>query len=193
MTRLRPRPARAAVAGLVAAAALALTGCSATNPITTSWDYEASDGAGTTVGDVRVLNMLVVTAEKGAPGVLTGALANGSSDDEDVTLAVGDAEPVRVSVGGGGTVLLGVSDAPPRYTTQDVPLAAVDTAPGGLTRLTVTTSSGGTVEVRIPVLDGALPEYAAVLEAIETPGATPTDDTTQDASEPQEQEQEQGE
>ncbi|MBO3088709.1 hypothetical protein [Cellulomonas dongxiuzhuiae] len=196
MTRLRPRSVRTAAAGLVAAAALTLTGCSATNPITTTWDYAASDGAGASVGEVRVLNMVVVSAEEGAPGVLTGALANGSSDDEDVTLTVGDAEPVSVQVGARQTVLLGVSDAPPRYTTQDVPVAAVDTRPGGLTQLKVTTSTGGTVEFAVPVLDAAQPQYAALLESISggsTATATPTDDATRDASEPQQQEQEQGE
>ncbi|MBD7917316.1 hypothetical protein H9657_03360 [Cellulomonas sp. Sa3CUA2] len=194
MTRLRPRSVRTAAAGLVAAAALTVAGCSATNPITTTWDYAASDGAGSAVGEVRVLNMVVVSAAEGAPGVLTGALANGSSDDEDVTLTVGDAEPVRVQVGARQTVLLGVSDAPPRYTTQDVPVAAVDTRPGGLTQLKVTTSSGGTVEFAIPVLDGAQPQYEALLESITGgPTATPTDDATRDASEPQQQEQEQGE
>ena len=180
MTRLRPRTA---AAGLVVAAALVLAGCSATNPITTAVDYEASDGAGTTLGDVRVLNMLVVTEDLGAPGVLSGALANGSGEDEDVTLAVGDAAPVRVTVPAQGTVLIGAAQAPQRYTAVDVPLAEVDARPGGMTTLTIATGSNGTVDLQIPVLDGALPEYAALL-----PGATPTPASTQDASEPQPEE-----
>ena len=189
MTRLRPRTARTAVAGLVVAAALTLTGCSATNPITTIADYDASDGAGAAVGNVRALNMLVVAEAVGEPGVLTGALSNDGAEDEDVTVGIGDDEPVEVTVPGGGTVLVGVGDAPARYATVDVPVTAVDAPPGGLATLRVTTASGGTVELQVPVLDGALPEYAAVLDSIE-PGADPTQEATRDASEPQEEEAE---
>lgn len=170
MTRLRPRTSRAA-AGLVAVAALALTGCSATNPITTIGAYDASDGAGLQVGDVRALNLIVVAEAEGEPGVLTGALANDAQDAEDVTLTVAGGDPVEVTVAGGSSVLLGVSDAPAGYETLDVPVAAVDTAPGGLTTVTVASSSAGSVDVRIPVLDGTLPEYAELLDAV---SATPT-------------------
>lgn len=195
MTRLRPRTARTAAAGLVAAAALALTGCSATNPITTIGDYEPSDGSGVTVGSVRVQNMIVIAEAQGSAGVLTGALANRSADDEDVTLTFADGERAQVTVPGSGTVLIGVSDAPAGYETLDVPVGAVDTAPGGLTTLTITTGGGGTVELPVPVLDGSLPEYATLVPtpAAEEPGdalepAEPTDDATQDASEPSDDE-----
>lgn len=191
MTRLRPRSARTVVAGLVAAAALTLTGCSATNPIQTQANYSASDGLSATVGGVRALNMLVVAAGENEPGVLSGALSNGGAQDEDVTLEVAGAEPVEVTVPGGGAVLVGVSDAPARYMTVDVEVPAVDTAPGGLTTLRITSASSGSVELRVPVMDGALPEYAAVLEAIPAPEATPTTEatpeTTQDASEPEQE------
>ena len=191
MTRLRPRPSRAAAAGLVAAAALALTGCSATNPITTLGAYDASDGAGISVGTLHAQNLLVVTAGEGEPGVLSGALANRSSDDEDVTLTVSGGDPVDVSVRAGGTVLLGATDAPAGFETFDVPVASVDSAPGALTTVTVRTTGGGTAELKVPVLDATLPEYAALLEAAgATPTATPTGDATQDASAPQEQETE---
>lgn len=196
MTRLRPRTTRAALAGLAVAATLALTGCSATNPITTLGEYDASDGTSTGVGGVRALNLLVVAAAEGAPGVLSGALANRSADDEDVTLTVAGGEPVEVAVAAGTSVLLGVTDAPAGYTTLDVPVAAVDVAPGGLTTVTVATSGGGTVELRVPVLDGTLPEYAALLESVEAdtaapaPGATasPTAQATEDASAPETEE-----
>lgn len=197
MTRLRPRPSRAAAAGLVAAAALALTGCSATNPITTLGAYDASDGAGISVGTLHAQNLLVVTAGEGEPGVLSGALANRSSDDEDVTLTVSGGEPVELSVRAGGTVLLGATDAPAGFETFDVAVASVDAAPGALTTVTLRTTGGGTAELRVPVLDATLPEYAPLLEAAgttptatPTPSATPTADATQDASAPQEQETE---
>lgn len=181
MTRLRPRTTRAAVAGLVASAALVLTGCSATNPITTLDGYAASDGTAAQVGAVHALNLIVVAEAEGAPGVLTGALANRSGEDEDVTLTVAGGEPVDVEVPAGSSVLIGVTDAPARYTTTEVPVAAVDAAPGGLVTVTITSGSSGTTEVRVPVLDAALPEYAAVLEGV-TPAAT-QDASTPDADE----------
>jgi len=88
-----------------------------------------------------------------------------------------------VTVPAQGTVLIGAAQAPQRYTAVDVPLAEVDARPGGMTTLTIATGSNGTVDLQIPVLDGALPEYAALL-----PGATPTPASTQDASEPQPEE-----
>ena len=188
MTRLRPRTTRAAVAGLVVVAALALTGCSSTNPITTKADYDASDGMGVRVGDVRAHNLLVVAAEEGGPGVLSGALANSGSETEDVTIGIGDDDPVEVSVPAGGTVLLGVTDAPARYTTADVRVSAVPAPPGGLADVRLTTSRAGTVDVRVSVLDGTLPEYVALLDSLS--GVTPSPQATRDASEPQEEEAE---
>lgn len=178
MTRLRPRTTRAAVAGLAAVAALALTGCSATNPLTTKGSYEASDGTAVEVGAVHALNLIVVAEAEGGPGVLTGALSNRSADDEDLTLTVAGGDPVDVAVGARSSVLVGVSDAPAGYATVEVPVASVDTAPGGLTTVTIASGSSGRAEVRVPVMDGSLPEYAAVLDGV-TPAAT------QDASVPE--------
>ena len=181
MTRLRPRTTRAAAAGLVAVAALALTGCSATNPITTLDDYAASDGTAAQVGAVHALNLIVVAEAAGAPGVLTGALSNRSAEDEDVTVTVAGGEPVDVAVAARSSVLIGVTDAPARYTTAEVPVASVDTAPGGMVTVTIASGSGGRTEVDVPVLDGSLPEYAAVLDGI-TPAPT-QDASTPDADE----------
>ncbi len=175
MTRLRPRTARTAFAGLAVAAALALTGCSATNPIQTQLDYPPSDGTAATVGDLRVLNLIVIAQEEGGPGTLTGALANGAADDEDVTLLVGGEQAVDVTVPGRSTVLIGVTGTHPRYEAIDVRVTAVDTAPGGTTAVSVSTGSGGTVEIPVPVLDATLPEYADLVPTAE-PTPTPTDE-----------------
>ena len=163
VTRLRPRPARTAVAGLAAVAALALGGCSATNDMTTVADYDASDGAGAALGNLRIGNLLVVAAAEGDPGVVAGSLSNGGSRAEQVTLEVDGGEPVEVEVPAGGTVLMGAADAPARYGTADVEVAAVAAPPGGLVDVTITTGSAGTQELRVPVLDGTLPEYEDLL------------------------------
>lgn len=182
MTRPRLRPARpAAVLGLTAA--LVLTGCSATNPIQTLGQYDASDGLGAEVGDVQLLNMLVVAEAEGSAGVLSGALSNRSSDDQDVTLTVAGGEPVDLDVAAGSSVLLGATDAPTGYTSEQVGVDAVDAPPGGLTTLTVTTSRGGTVKIQVPVLDGTLPEYAALLDSVASASPSPETSATPEATE----------
>ncbi|QGQ20348.1 hypothetical protein GC089_15570 [Cellulomonas sp. JZ18] len=196
MTTPRPRAVRTArrtaAAALALASAAALAGCSATNQITTVDDYPPSDGVAITVDEVRALNLLVLAEEEGGPGILVGALANNSGEDTSVTLAVEGAEPVEVDVPSSGTVLMGAVGAPGRYRTVEVPVAEVAAIPGGLTTVTISTPAGGSDEVRVPVMDGSLAEYAPLLEAIGqtptpsgTPTPSPTPGQTQEASEPE--------
>ncbi|TQL01686.1 hypothetical protein [Cellulomonas sp. SLBN-39] len=181
------RPARLASALVGMVAATALAGCSATNPITTIGDYEASDGLGVTLGDVRAVNLLVVTAEEGGPGTLAGALANGGSEDVTVTLQLAGAEPVDVDVPAEQTVLMGATGAPERYLLAEVTTDAVDGRPGGTTTLNLATDADGDVSVAIPVVDGTLPEYADLVptaeptpEPTEEPAPEPTDAPTEE-------------
>ncbi len=205
MTTPRPRAVRTTtrsaapsrsrrLAALAVASAALLAGCSATNQITTVDDYPPSDGVAITVDEVRALNLLVLAEEEGGPGLLVGALTNNSGEDTTVTLAVDGAEPVDVDVPSAGTVLLGGGGGATvgRYGAQDVAIASVATVPGGLTDVTVSTPAGGSSVVRVPVLDGTLPEYAPLLARIGetptpsgTPSASPTPGQTQEASEPQ--------
>ena len=169
MTSPRPRTLRAAalVVG-VAVAGLTLAGCSATNPITTQNEYSSSDGVRFTLGDVRGSNLHVLVAAEGDPGTLQGGLINDSREDRSVTLAIGDEETV-VELGPKETVLLGVSDAEEEGYAE-VTFAAIETPPGGLVAVTISTPEDGSIDVQVPVLDGTLPEYAS-----QVPTA-PTDD-----------------
>lgn len=159
MTSPRPRTLRAAAltAGL-AVAGLALGGCSATNQITTEDQYSASDGVRVTLGDVRGSNLLVLSAGEGQDGALQGGLVNDGTEDRSVTLAVGD-EETTVELGPRETVLLGTGRADDDRFTE-VMFPALEAMPGGLLTVTVSTPESGSVEVRVPVLDGTLPEYA---------------------------------
>ena len=166
--RLRTRRLRAAtglaVAGL--AAALTLTGCSATNQITTEQDYDSSDGVGERVGDIKVLNFLIVSEGKGEPGTLMGALDNRGSDDEVVKIALED-DSVTVPVPGGQTVLLsapgGNSDE-----DKDIVFESIPEPPGAVVPVVVTTRDAGSVTLQVPVLDGTLPEYADAVPSPES-------------------------
>ncbi|GAA4626863.1 hypothetical protein [Cellulomonas oligotrophica] len=171
------RPARLASALVGVVAATALAGCSATNPITTIGDYEASDGLGVTLGDVRAVNLLVVTEEEGGLGTLAGALANGGTEDVTVTLQLAGAEPVDVEVPAERTVLMGATGAPERYLLAEVTTEAVEGRPGGTTTLSLATDAAGDVSVAIPVVDGTLPEYADLVPTAE-PTPEPTEEPT---------------
>ena len=162
MTSPRPRTQRAATfcAGL-AVAALALAGCSATNPMTTQDEYSASDGVFAQIGDVRGLNLLILAGAEGEPGSLQGGLANDSTGDRLVTLAVGD-EETTVSVGPKETVLLGLGRGEDEGYAE-VQFPSVEVPPGATQEMTISTPEDGSIVVAVPVLDGTLPEYATAI------------------------------
>ncbi|WP_372593897.1 hypothetical protein [Actinotalea sp.] len=150
----RPAPARAA-ALLLAAAALSLTGCSATNPVTTNQAYAASDGVDITLGGLQFGNLLVLSAEQGAPGTVLGSVTNTAG--ADVRLEIGlSGELTTLAVPAGETVLLGPDDAA-------VDLATVPSPPGALVEVVMTSDADGSATVMAPVLDGTLEQYAALV------------------------------
>lgn len=165
MTSLRPRRpgsrALAAAAGL--AVGLALAGCSATNPIQTEHDYSPSDGVRITVGDVRGNNLMLLTSAEGELGVLQGAFTNDGAEDRTVTVSFAGADggeatdPTTVQVPARSTVVLNGVDGDGE---ADVVVAATPAAPGGLATITIETDADGSSELRVPVLDGTLPDYA---------------------------------
>lgn len=149
---------RAIGLALAALAVTGLSGCSATNPLQTAQGYSAADGVGTTLGDVRAVNLLVVTAAQGEPGVLIGGLANDGTETAKVTLTVAGTEST-VRVPAGGVVTFG-GDAGETFAID-----TVDAAPGALTSVTIATGSAGSDQLDVPVLDGTLPEYADLVPA----------------------------
>lgn len=158
----RLRPALALASVLVVPALLA--GCSATNPVTTAMNYDASDGVSASVGDVRLLNLLVASNGDGEPGAVLGAVSN-EGEDARVAIAVAGGEPQAFPVDAGQVVLLGSAatggeeGAAGGQTTEEVELEAVDVPAGALLELEITTDLGGTRTVSVPVVDGSLPPY----------------------------------
>ncbi|QZN86080.1 hypothetical protein [Cellulomonas sp. C5510] len=148
---------RPVLAGAVVVLAAALTGCSATNEITSMDAYSASDGVRATLGTVTAENLLLVAADADAPGALQGALSNRGDDGVTVTVALGE-ESARVWLPAGDTVLLGGSDG-------DEVVLTTPAAPGAVADVTLSTGTDGEVGVPVPVLDGTLPEYADLVPA----------------------------
>ncbi len=165
--------ARPVAAGAVVLAAL-LSGCSATNPITTEVAYAASDGVRTTLGDLTAENLMLVAAAADEPGALQGALSNRGDEDLTVELGTtGGSERIRVEAG--RTVLLGGSEG------EDVVLPT-PAPPGATADLTLSTAAAGETTVPVPVLDGTLPEYADLVPQPE-PSATASPEPAPSASE----------
>lgn len=172
-TRRPVVPGRVAAGG--AALALLLTGCSFTNPATTATPYAASDGThgelenAATGEKVRLRNFLLVTAEKGAAGAVTGAIANDGTQPVTVRLSViDDTDPAQprtvgeasVQVPSGQLTRIGPSGTP-------FDLAATPVAPGARLVIQAATGSGST-RFALPVLPPRN-EYATI-----TPSVTPS-------------------
>ncbi len=159
------RPSRRSPVRLALALALpvALTGalaagCSATNAIQTDRTVATAEGVSVDLGDVRVVNLLAVATAAGEPGALSGAVTNDGAGPAHVTLTAG-ADAATLDVPAGGTVYFGTGGS----TGERVPLAAVDAAPGALLDVTLDADTAGGASVRIPVMDGTVPPFDAVL------------------------------
>lgn len=171
--------ARPVVVGAALALAVALSGCSATNDITSQSVYSASDGVRATLGDLTAENLLIVAEAADAPGALQGALTNRGDDTLTVELTLeGSTERVRVE--SGATVLLGGGAGEGGADGDEREEVVFDAAgaPGSTVELTLSTEAAGEQTVPVPVLDGTLPEYADLVpEAVEEspePTATAT-------------------
>ncbi|EYR63840.1 lipoprotein [Actinotalea ferrariae CF5-4] len=153
-TRRATRTGRLAAGTLLAASAL-ITGCSATNPITTDIAYPPSHGLPVDISETAgLVNLMVLTAEEGGTGALYGAAWNNNTVPVDVTVALPDGTVLgTVAVPAGGTVTLG-SAQEEQVRVPDVPVP-----PGAVMELVVGTDRGGQVTAAVPVLDGTLPPY----------------------------------
>jgi hypothetical protein len=170
VARSRRTSARPVAVGAAAVLAAVLSGCSATNPITTEVAYSASDGVRASLGDLTAENLLLVAAAADSPGALQGALSNRGDEALTVEIATGSSTE-RIRVASGETLLLGGTEG------EDVVLETPG-APGATTEMTLTTDDAGTVAVQVPVLDGTLPEYADLVPAEVTETAAPTGEAT---------------
>ncbi|WP_454050922.1 hypothetical protein [Cellulomonas sp. Marseille-Q8402] len=176
MARSRTSARRPVVVGAIAlAAAAVLSGCSATNQITTEMAYAASDGVRASLGDLTAENLLLLAAAADEPGALQGALTNRGDDALTVEVAT-EASSERVRVAAGETVLLGGTEG------EEI-LLETPGAPGSTVALTLSTDAAGTETLQVPVLDGTLPEYAGLVPEEVLPSATPTEEATEPAVE----------
>jgi hypothetical protein len=160
----------AASAGLAALLAIALAGCNFFTPQSTLVPYDSSDGVSTRVGDVDILNA-VVLSEDGVSGNLVFSALNSGADDVDLTVQYtsdGDKVTLEVPLEAGTTGAIGFGDDGQLF------LADIDTRPGGLLAVYFQYGDAQGRQLLVPVLDGALEEYATLLPT-PTPTPTPTE------------------
>ncbi|WP_062462058.1 hypothetical protein [Demequina soli] len=144
----------------LAAIALVASGCSVVNPITTHKDYNASDGITVEVGDVKGINLLVVTEAKDSPAVLVGTLHNYGTEDVQVSASIDGSGITTIDVPAGASVTLGGQDAEEHVEGTST------AAPGLVQPVTLQTDATGQVSADVPVLDGTLEEYASELDGL---------------------------
>ena len=120
-----------------AVGAVALSGCSTTNPTTTLLRYAPSDGVEMDGESIAVRNLLVVSHGGGAPGVVAGSVVNSGTESATLTVTVAGQEATpEVTVEPGQAVRLdGVQ--------------ADGSAGGRLTVDAVDVAAGQVVEVRV--------------------------------------------
>ncbi|MES1169184.1 MAG: hypothetical protein ABUL47_00685 [Leifsonia sp.] len=155
-------------AGVAAAiAALVLLAVAACAPIASLKHYDPSDGVSTTVGQVKVLNALVLT-KSGAYGNLLFSAYNPTDSEIRLNVQYGD-DGNRTTVH---------ATLKPDTTTDfgygkhgQFLLSGLDTKPGSLTHIYFQYGDEEGSQITVPVLDGSLPQYQNLLP---TPTPTPT-------------------
>jgi len=147
------------LAVVVLAATASLAACTGQSPLTALKPYAASDGLQVTAGDIRGVNLLLMTRGEGEPAVLTGTFDNTGDQDATATIAIGDVT-ATLAIPAGESVKLSLDGGLP------VVLDAAPAAPGLLASIDVTVGSN-VATAPVPVLDGTLPEYAPVIGALD--------------------------
>jgi hypothetical protein len=160
-------------ASILAAAVLAtgLAGCSLFAEHQTLHPYDPTDGISVTVGDVRLVNVLVFT-EDGEDGNFTAAAVNTGDADIDLTLQYlsdGEKIDVEIEIPVGETVEIGSGE------NGQVFLPSIDAAPGTLLPIYFQYGDRPGKQKDIPVLDASLEQYEGLLP---TPTPTPTETST---------------
>ena len=144
------------------ALATGATGCTFNSPVASLDMYVPSDGAQIDVGDLKVRNFIYLTDSAGY-AALFGSVVNSSSRSQVLEIQYTDAasgakSSSTVLIEGGQKVDLGYNGNSP----LEIALAG---QPGSLTSVFVVQVNGEGKELKIPVLDGTLAEYADLLPA----------------------------
>lgn len=156
---------RARLTASVVAASLVLAGtagCTFLTPQATQMPYDPSDGVRAQVGDVRLLNAMLLT-DDGETASLLVTVANGAKRSATVNVQYQDASGQRVDE----SVHVNASSMKTLGAEQQLVLRDVDAQPGSLFPIYVQQGGEQGVEMLVPVMDGTLPEYADYVPSLD--------------------------
>jgi hypothetical protein len=142
---------------------LGTTGCTFFAVQATNIVYQPSDGTAADVGDVKLLNMIALTAD-GQDVALVFSAVNTSNEALSITLQADNAagETIRNSVNIAANSTTTVGD----LGTSRIILRDVDVTLGGLYPVYAQYGDNEGVQLMVPVLDGStLSQYADLLPA----------------------------
>lgn len=148
---------------LALAVAFGTTGCGLFAPQATTKHYDASDGVSGNVGQIDVRNAMIITdAKNGTVGNLVVTLVNNDSKSHRLAIKSGDnsSSTAEVTVEPGEVKLVGQN---PKASSGNVFIPDFATQAGGLYSVYFQYADQTGLQLRVPVLDGQLPEYAALV------------------------------
>jgi hypothetical protein len=155
-------------AGAAAAiAALVMLGVAACAPIATMKHYDPSDGVSTTVGQVKVLNALVLS-KSGANGNLLFAAYNPTNELIQLNVQYEDGSDRTTSH---ATLLPDTTTNFGYGKTGQFLLSGLNVKPGSLAHIYFQYGNEEGSQIAVPVLDGSQAAYQNLLP---TPSPTPT-------------------
>ena len=187
---LKSRRSTRVASALAVGVAVVLTaaGCNFISPQATTKQYDASDGTSVTVGSIQVRNAIALTAEEGDGGTasLSMVVLNTSDEPAEVAFEYPTTEGKQtqtVQVDGSSQVSLGTEPGQDQFIME-----SLDSDPGALVTIFVQYGTETGKSFVVPVLTGALSEYATLLPSPTatteaTPGSTPLPEATQQAPE----------
>ncbi|MDE2591929.1 MAG: hypothetical protein KGL41_03645 [Actinomycetales bacterium] len=147
-----------AAIAIAAGVVLGTAGCNMISHVATNDPYAPSDGAQGHIGDLKARNFLLL--QDSTKSILIGSLVNSAEAATKASLEYKDAgadKTTEVNLNGYQKFDLGYNG------TAALPVVT-DLKPGALFKLTLR-SNGEAVEISVPVLDGTLKEYKAILDA----------------------------
>ena len=147
-----------AAVAVVAGVMLGTAGCNMITHTATSDGYAPSDGAQVNVGSVAARNFLLLKND--TKSILIGSIVNSGNAAAAVSINYTDAgatKTAQVNLNAAQKFDLGYNGTAALPVVTDLKAGAIATV-----SITVNGEAG---EIRVPVLDGTLPEYKAILDA----------------------------
>ena len=147
-----------AAIAIAAGVVLGTAGCNMISHVATNDPYAPSDGAQAHIGDLKARNFLLL--QDSTKSILIGSLVNSAPDAVAASLEYSDGganKITQVNLNGYQKFDLGYNG------TAALPVVT-DLKPGALFKLTLK-SGTESAELSVPVLDGTLKEYKAILDA----------------------------